>query len=115
VHVVLVGGAPSGFVQHYPAADPDSAALDFCIGIAELTGVGLGPQLIWAYLAAVVLPARPTLRTVVASPEAANRRSIRVLTKAGFRPAGEPVRGQLDGRPELRCLLDRRHMFGQVS
>jgi 8-oxo-dGTP pyrophosphatase MutT (NUDIX family) len=115
VDVVLVVGAPIGFVQHYPLPEPESAGLDFCVGNAELTGIGLGPQLIWAYLRAIVLPARPRLRTVVASPEAANSRSIRVLTKAGFRPAGEPVRGQLRGRPELRCVLDRGHMLGQAG
>jgi RimJ/RimL family protein N-acetyltransferase len=113
--VVLVAGAPGGFVQHYPLPEPELAGLDFCVGNPELTGVGLGPQLIWAYLRAIVLPGWPRLRTVVASPEAGNSRSILVLTKAGFRPAGEPGGGQLRGRPELRCVLDRGHMLGQAS
>jgi len=113
VHVVLAGGQPCGFIQHYPLGDPPtSAGLDFAIGIARLTGVGLGPQLIWAYLLKEVLPACPRLETVVASPEAANARSIRVLAKAGFRPADQAVEGDLPGRPELPCVLDRRHMLG---
>ncbi len=129
VHVALVGGLPCGFIQHYPvpghalpghaaehtaerAAECAAAGLDFCIGVAEYTGVGLGPQLIWGYLRTVVLPAWPRLRTVVASPEAANGRSIRVLAKAGFRPDGEPVPGPGPGRPELPFVLDRRRIFG---
>jgi len=137
VHVVLADGVPCGFIQHYPvpgpalpghcpgrapggspgapgrAAERAAAGLDFCIGIAEYTGVGLGPQLIWTYLRTVVLLAWPRLRTVVASPEATNGRSIRVLAKVGFRPRGETVRGQRPGRPLLPCVLDRGHIFGQ--
>jgi 8-oxo-dGTP pyrophosphatase MutT (NUDIX family) len=114
VHVVLAGARPCGFIQHYPLGDPPTAAgLDFAIGIAGLTGVGLGPQLIWAYLLKEVLPACPALETVLASPEAANARSIRVLAKAGFRPADQAAAGDRPGRPELPCVLDRRHMVGQ--
>jgi 8-oxo-dGTP pyrophosphatase MutT (NUDIX family) len=118
VHVVLAGGQPCGFIQCYPLGDPPgdpltSAGLDFAIGIGRLTGVGLGPQLIWAYLRTEVLPACPDLETVAARPEAANARSIRVLAKAGFRPADRAVPGDRPGRPELPCVLDRGHLLGQ--
>ena len=114
VHVVLASGQPCGFIQHYPLGDPPtSAGLDFAIGSAGLTGIGLGPQLIWAYLLTEVLPACPGLETITASPEAANARSIRVLAKAGFRPADQAVPGDRRGRPELPCVLDRRHMIGR--
>ena len=119
-HVVLVRGRPCGFIQHYPVDgrtpdDPSAAGLDFGIGIARPTGVGLGPQLIWAYLVTVVAPRWPRLKTVVASPDAANTHLIRALAKAGFRPASETVQAaHLVGpeRPELSFALDRLHMLG---
>jgi 8-oxo-dGTP pyrophosphatase MutT (NUDIX family) len=118
VHVVLADGQPCGFIQHYPLGDqpgdpPTSAGLDFAIGLGRLTGVGLGPQLIWAYLLKEMLPAWPQLERVVASPEAANARSVRVLAKAGFRPADQAVPGDRPGQPELPCVLDRHHMLGR--
>jgi RimJ/RimL family protein N-acetyltransferase len=51
------------------------------------------------------------VRRVIASPEVANRRSIRALEKAGFRPDRE-IAGAVPGRPELLCVLDRRRVFG---
>ncbi len=122
VHVVLVRGRPCGFIQHYPVADlaadgPSTAGLDFGIGIAGLTGTGLGPQLIWAYLAKVVAPRWPRLKTVVACPDARNTRSIRALAKAGFRPVSETVSAASakPERPELLFALDRLHMLGPAG
>jgi aminoglycoside 6'-N-acetyltransferase len=123
VHVVLVGGRPSGFIQHYPVAGltpdgPSMAGLDLGIGIAGLTGMGLGPQLIWAYLVRVVAPRWPRLKTVVASSDAANTRSIRALAKAGFRPASVTVPAAHSARPErpeLPFALDRLHMLGPAG
>ena len=66
VHVVAADGQDCGYIQHYrtgdvdpPAPDPDAIGLDFAIGVEELTGRGLGPQLIWSYMRDVVLPNAP--------------------------------------------------------
>ena len=116
VHVVVANGQDCGYIQHYragdidpAAADPNAIGLDFAIGIAELTGRGLGPNLIWSYLRDVVLPAHPAARHVEASPDAANTRSIRALAKAGFEvPDGGPG-------AEARCILDVVKFFGERS
>ena len=128
VHVVLVGGRACGFIQHYRAGDhaadsrtatdpatapagPETAGIDYLIGVQGLTGQGLGPQLIWNYLRQVIFPARPAVRRVIASPEVANVRSIRALEKAGFRVVRQ-ITGEHPGRPEMLCVLDRQHIFG---
>jgi RimJ/RimL family protein N-acetyltransferase len=59
----------------------------------------------------VALVASPEVRRVVASPEVANGRSIRVLEKAGFARVRQ-VTGAGPGRPEMLCALDRRRVFG---
>ena len=113
VHVVAADGQDCGYIQHYrtgdvdpSALDPDAIGLDFSIGVEELTGRGLGPQLIWSYVRDVVVPAHPAARHVEASPDRANTRSIRALTKAGFEMgASEPG-------PETRCVLDVVKFFG---
>jgi 8-oxo-dGTP pyrophosphatase MutT (NUDIX family) len=128
VHVLLIDGQASGFAQHYRLRDypgslaacggidavGDAVGIDYLIGTAGLTGRGLGPQMIWAYLQQVVFPAWPDARLVAASPEVANRRSVRMLRKAGFVPVRE-ITGERDGRPELLCTLDRNHIFGPPS
>jgi 8-oxo-dGTP pyrophosphatase MutT (NUDIX family) len=121
VHVLLVDGLAAGFAQHYQLRDHpgsqaacggiDAVAIDYLIGTGELTGRGLGPQMIWGYLQQVVFPAWPATRLVAAAPEVSNRRSLRALAKAGFVPAGE-IAGQHDDRPELLCTLDRDRIFG---
>jgi RimJ/RimL family protein N-acetyltransferase len=119
VHVVLVDGQPCGFLQHYRVADypqyaaatgkPEAIAIDYAIGVEELTGRGLGPQLIWAYLRDIVRPAHPTAQVAVASPDVANSRSIRALEKAGFVQAGQIA---TDGAPEMLCELDLVKFLG---
>jgi aminoglycoside 6'-N-acetyltransferase len=120
VHVAVIGGRDAGFLQHYPApagsteqAGPgDVVGIDYAIGVGELAGRGVGPQLIWSYVRDVVLPAHPAARYVVGSPDVANVRSIRALEKAGFVRAdvldcaGEPG-------PEQRCVLDLVKFFGR--
>jgi RimJ/RimL family protein N-acetyltransferase len=116
VHVVSADGTDCGFIQHYRAsdggtatADGDSIGLDYAIGVPELTGRGLGPQLIWSYLREVALPAQPAARYAVASPDAANRRSVRALQKAGFTvPAPHDEQG-----PETLSVLDLVKFFGR--
>jgi RimJ/RimL family protein N-acetyltransferase len=121
MHVLLVGGRACGYLQHYRLRDyPDycravgdqqAAGVDYLIGARELTGRGLGPQMIWSYLRQVVFAACPDVPRVIASPEVANRRSIRALEKAGFRQVRQ-IAGEVPGKPEMMCLLDRQHVFG---
>jgi RimJ/RimL family protein N-acetyltransferase len=91
---------------------PDAVGIDYAIGVAELTGRGVGPQLIWSYLRDVVLPAHPTARQAVACPDVANRRSIRALEKVGFVRAGVLDCPGEPG-PEQRCVLDLVKFFGR--
>lgn len=121
VHVVRADGRDCGFAQHYRVGDypeyaaatgePDAVGIDYAIGIAGLTGRGLGAPLIWAYLRDIALPAHPAARLAVASPDVANHRSIRVLEKAGFRQARTIV---VPGEPtaERLCVLDLVRFFG---
>jgi 8-oxo-dGTP pyrophosphatase MutT (NUDIX family) len=113
VHVIAADGRDCGFIQHHGVGDvdpaveePDAIGLDFAIGLADLTGRGLGPQLIWSYLRDVVLPAHPAAQLAVASPDQANARSIRALAKAGFEiDAG-------GSGAETRCVLNVVKFFG---
>jgi 8-oxo-dGTP pyrophosphatase MutT (NUDIX family) len=121
VHVAVVDGHAAGFLQHYRVADypayaaatglPDAVGLDYAIGEPELVGRGLGPQLIWSYLRDIVVPARPSAPSALASPDVANVRSVRALEKAGF-----VRRGQLtitgEPGPEQLCVLDVDRFFG---
>jgi RimJ/RimL family protein N-acetyltransferase/8-oxo-dGTP pyrophosphatase MutT (NUDIX family) len=122
VHVAVVDGRDAGFLQHYLVADypdyaaatglPDAIGIDYAIGVPELTGRGLGPQLIWSYLRDVALPAHPSAQQALASPDAANQISIRALEKAGFRQAGRiTVAGE--PAPEQLCMLDLIKFFGE--
>lgn len=122
VHVALAGGRACGFAQSYQLRDYpayqaacggiEAIGIDYLIGDAGLTGRGLGPQLIWAYLQQVVFPGWPAARQVAASPQTANRRSVRALEKAGFTRA-RVIAGERDDQPELLCTLDRQRVFGQ--
>lgn len=121
MHVVLIGGRACGFLQHYrlrdypdycrATGDQEAAGIDYLIGAEELTGRGLGPQMIWSYLRQVVFAACPDAPRVIASPEVANHRSIRALEKAGFRQVRE-IAGEVPDRPEMVCVLDRQRIFG---
>jgi len=114
VHVLAADGRDCGFAQHYRTGDMDPAAvapnavgIDYVIGVEELTGRGLGPQLIWSYVRDIVLPAHPAARQVAASPDPANHRSIRALAKSGFE-IGDGVPGA-----ETRWVLDVVKFFGE--
>jgi 8-oxo-dGTP pyrophosphatase MutT (NUDIX family) len=121
VHVLLAGGQACGFAQHYRVGDypeyaaaigePEAAGIDYAIGIEDLAGRGLGPQLIWQFVRQIVLSAHPAARLVVASPDVANVRSVQALEKAGFRRVREITTN--DGQSaELQCVLDRQHFLG---
>jgi 8-oxo-dGTP pyrophosphatase MutT (NUDIX family)/RimJ/RimL family protein N-acetyltransferase len=122
VHVVVADGRDAGFLQHYLVGDypdyaaatglPDAIGIDYAIGRPELTGRGLGPQLIWNYLRDVALPAHPTARQALASPDVANQTSIRALEKAGFQSAG-PITVPGERAREQLCVLDLIKFFGE--
>ena len=95
--VVERSGRLVGLVQRYRLCDypdwwrslepagpaADAAGIDYLIGPVELTGAGLGPQIIDRWVD--VLWARyPEASAVVASVARDNRRSWRALEKAGF-------------------------------
>ena len=122
VHVIMVAGQDAGFAQHYRVGDypayatatglPAAAGLDYAIGRPELTGHGLGPQVIWAYVRDVVRSAHPAATQALASPEIGNLRSVRALAKAGFVRSAEI---SVDGEPapEQLCVLDLTRFFGE--
>lgn len=121
MHVAVVDGEDVGFLQHYRVGDypdyaaatglPDAVGIDYAIGVPELAGRGLGPQLIWSYLRDVALPAHPAAAQVLASPDVANYRSIRALEKTGFTEVGQiAVPGA--SSPERLCVLDAVKFFG---
>jgi 8-oxo-dGTP pyrophosphatase MutT (NUDIX family)/RimJ/RimL family protein N-acetyltransferase len=122
VHVATVDGADAGFLQHYRVGDyeeyaaatglPDAVGLDYAIGVPQLIGRGLGPQLIWSYLRDVAMPAHPAARHALASPDVANHASIRALEKAGFTQAG-PIEVPDEPAPEQLCVLDLVRFFGE--
>jgi 8-oxo-dGTP pyrophosphatase MutT (NUDIX family)/RimJ/RimL family protein N-acetyltransferase len=122
VHVAVVDGEDVGFLQHYRVGDypdyatatglPAAVGIDYVIGVPALTGRGLGPQLIWSYLRDVALPAHPTARQALASPDVANIRSIRALEKAGFAPSDQIAVPGEPG-PERLCVLDAAKFFGR--
>jgi aminoglycoside 6'-N-acetyltransferase len=119
VHIAMTGGRAVGFAQHTDTGDyaaeglADAPAIDVAIGEPELTGRGLGPQLIWAYVRDVVLPAHPAARYVCASPAAANTRAVRALAKAGFTGRRDFA---MPGEAELHplCVFDRERFLGSI-
>jgi 8-oxo-dGTP pyrophosphatase MutT (NUDIX family) len=122
VHVATVDGVDAGFMQHYRVGDyqeyaaatglPEAVGLDYAIGVPQLTGRGLGPQLIWNYLLGVALPAHPAAGHALASPDVGNHASIRALEKAGFTRAGQ-IEVPGEPGPEQLCVLDLRRFFGE--
>lgn len=93
MYLALRGGAPFGRIQYEPTRDwlaqfgDDVANIDFLIGSESDIGKGLGPRMISCFIQEVVLKDGRFTR-VVADPAKGNRRSVRALEKAGFRPVG---------------------------
>ena len=91
--VVELDGRAVGFVQRYLLDDyPEwssavgverAAGIDYLIGVAELTGVGLGPVIVDAFTAATFERYRD-IDCVAVAVQQANRRSWRALEKAGY-------------------------------
>jgi aminoglycoside 6'-N-acetyltransferase len=116
LYLILLDGGPVGFVQAYLVADyPDFAArvgfgdgvagVDLFIGEEELTGKGLGSEVLRAFVRDVVF-AEPETTACIADPDARNAASIRAFEKAGFRRAGEFF-DPSDGELHALVRLDR--------
>ena len=111
--VIVVDGRDAGMIQTYLVADepewgaivgvePGLAGVDLLIGEEELTGRGLGSQVL-AQFARDVVFARPGTRALVATVEEPNRRSWRAFEKAGFHHVRDVVE---DGLPHRLMRLD---------
>jgi len=93
VFIVELDARPVGFVQRYLLDDYPSwsdalgieraAGIDYVIGVAELTGVGLGPVIVDSFTAATFERYADIERVAVAVQQA-NYRSWRALEKAGY-------------------------------
>jgi aminoglycoside 6'-N-acetyltransferase len=113
-YLIVLDGRPIGVIQTYLVADhPDWAALigagegvagvDLLIGEEELTGRGLGPQVLESFAREVVFARAGTI-ACVATVEEPNRRSWRAFEKAGFRNVRDV---EEDGLPHRLMRLDR--------
>jgi RimJ/RimL family protein N-acetyltransferase len=108
LYLILLDERPVGFVQRYLAVDhPDFAALvgvgagvagvDLFLAEEELTGKGLGTEVLRRFARDVVF-AKPDVTACIADPDTRNEASIRAFEKAGFRRTGDffdPSDGQM--------------------
>ncbi|EYB69636.1 hypothetical protein DEIPH_ctg004orf0163 [Deinococcus phoenicis] len=94
--VFRVDGRAAGFLQRervtpghafapWAAPEGETWGVDLLIGEPDLTGRGLGPQVIRAFLAHLRAE-RPDVRRVLIDPSPANARAVRAYAKAGFTP-----------------------------
>jgi len=100
--MIELDGRPVGFVQRYRLDDyPDwcaalgierAAGIDYLIGVAELTGVGLGPVIADSF-SALTFERYPDVERLAVAVQQANHRSWRALEKAGF---GRVYAGMID-------------------
>jgi hypothetical protein len=92
-YLILVEGREAGMIQTY------DGEVDLLIGEEELTGKGLGPQILTKFVAELV----PT-DVAFALVEEGNRRSWRAFEKAGFRHVSDV---EEEGLPHRLMRLDR--------
>jgi aminoglycoside 6'-N-acetyltransferase len=91
--VVELDGRAVGFVQRYLLDDypqwsralrvERAAGIDYLIGVAELTGVGLGPVMVDAF-STLTFERYGEIDHLAVAVQQANRRSWRALEKAGY-------------------------------
>lgn len=109
-YVIVVAGRDAGMIQTYLVSDYPEwdaiveqgegvAGVDLLVGEEDLTGCGLGPAVLTAFVREVV-----RVEAVVATVEEENRRSWRAFEKAGFRHVRDV---EEDGRPHRLMRLDR--------
>jgi aminoglycoside 6'-N-acetyltransferase len=115
-YLIVVEARPVGMIETYLVSDfPEwatvvevgegVAGVDLLIGEAELTGQGLGPQILDAFARQVVF-ARPETDALVAAVEEENRRSWRAFEKAGFRHVHDV---EEHGKPHRLMRLERSY------
>jgi RimJ/RimL family protein N-acetyltransferase len=116
LYLILLDDRPVGFIQSYLVADhPDFGALvglgagvagvDLFVGEEELTGKGLGTDVLRAFVRDVVF-AEPGTTACIADPDVRNAASLRAFEKANFRRVGEFVDPE-DGQLHAVVRLDR--------
>jgi aminoglycoside 6'-N-acetyltransferase len=116
LYLILLDGRPIGFIQSYLLADhPDFAervglgagvaGVDLLIGEEELTGKGLGTEVLRGFVRDVVF-AEPATTACIADPDVRNTASLRAFEKAGFRRVGEFLE-PADGELHALVRLDR--------
>ena len=115
-YLVLLEGRPIGMLQTYLVSDhPEyatviglddtgTAGMDILIGEVELTGRGLGTEIIRRFADEIVF-AREGITACVAGPAQRNAASIRAFEKAGFRPVSTHLE---DGEPHVLLRRDRQ-------
>lgn len=116
-YLVLLDDRAVGMLQTYVVIDyPEYAAVvgvtdagvagaDILIGEEELTGMGLGTEILGRFVTDVVF-SRPKTTACVADPELGNRASVRAFEKAGFRVVREFV-DPSDGKLHALVRRDR--------
>jgi RimJ/RimL family protein N-acetyltransferase len=80
--VIVLGDAPIGYIQEYPASE-NSAGIDLFIGEIEFLHRGLGASIVRQFLNDIVF-ADPAVESCVIDPSVSNRGAIRAYEKAGF-------------------------------
>lgn len=117
-YIIVADGAPVGMVQTYVVADyPDyaeligvtdreTAGVDIIIGEEELTGKGLGTEVLRRFVDEIVFARFETTRCV-ADPDVSNVASVRAFEKAGFHAVKEFVEDPGDGQVHALVQRDR--------
>ena len=105
VFTISVDGERVGVIQaerHEQTGISDGYGIDLFIGKPGLTGRGLGPEIIEAFVTGYIF-GRFAAARCTADPELANTRSVRAFEKAGF------VRlGTFNEKGVPHVLLERR-------
>jgi RimJ/RimL family protein N-acetyltransferase len=114
--IVVHDGVDIGYIQDYPVVAYDdyavrvqdlaAIAFDYLIGVPELTGRGIGAQMITQFCREVLCRDYPDAPRFVASPDVRNARSIRVLEKCGF-TQGLWIQPESVTHPEVVCTAPR--------
>jgi len=117
-YLIMLGTRPVGFIQTYLISDypeweklihvgPGVAGVDLFIGERELTGTGLGTEVLRRFAGEIVFAA-PSTTACVADQDVENQASIRAFEKAGFRRLGEFLDPD-DDRMHFLVRLDREN------
>jgi RimJ/RimL family protein N-acetyltransferase len=114
--IVVLDGREIGYMQDYPVSayddyavrvqDLDAIAFDYLIGDPDLVDRGIGTEMIRAYCRDVLCRDYPAAPRFVASPDARNTRSLRVLAKCGF-TQGLWIQPEAVEYPEIVCTVPR--------